>query len=413
MNKRIRIATDLCFIFMKTLLLVVTYLFFLALINQGQLDYSGIPMIIFIVLGDYLLKLISTDYIFYLIGHVVFIPIILFLNFSNVEEVGLIGVTVLSSIGSIQFWKNEVVTQRQNKLQISLSGIVLFILVELVSGSLGYKSLSRLTFFMGLGFILLYYLRSHYNSMLDFFTTNAGIKNVPFQRIFVLNSGLNLILLLSSLLLLLFTYITNLGRIVGFLGNGLGSVLLYFIKRFQPKIKTPPINTVIPTEPTPPPQLDLDLLGGAQKANPILGFILNLLVKTLFIGLILSSLYILYHYLKLYLRRYRPKTDIMEYTEAITDIKKANRVNKNRFTSLFTSSTNNQKIRRIYYKRIKYYQKSLVEVTSHDTPGEIDQKVENKTSDTIHTLTKIYEQARYGDAELSSEDVAKAKSARD
>lgn len=413
MNKRILFATDMCYIIMKSLLLTVTYLFYLAMINQGALDYSGVLMIISIVIVDYLLKLISRDFIFYLLGHVVFIPIILFLNFSAIEDVGLIGVVVLSSLGSISFWKSEVDTRRQNKLQFSLSGIVLFILIEVISGSLGYQALTRLTLFMGLGFILIYYVKSYFNSILDFFIANAEIKNVPFQKIFILNSGLSLILLLSSLFLLLITYITNLSSVIGFLGRALGNLLVGIIRRMTSRVETPSLNPVVTEEPTPEPQIDWNQLVGEQEANPVVEFILNLIVKVLFIGLILLFLYLLYHYLKFYLRRYRPKTDVIEYTEAITHTVKAKKLNKNRFTSIFTSLTNNQRIRRIYYKRIKYYQKCLVEVTSYDTTGEIDQKVKSKTNDTIHSLTHIYEQARYGDQELSSQDVARAKSAKD
>lgn len=89
------------------------------------------------------------------------------------------------------------------------------------------------------------------------------------------------------------------------------------------------------------------------------------------------------------------KKDVVESVRSIS--KKMN---------FFWGSSNNQKIRKIYYNTIRKYRINNIKF---NTPFEINREVLKKTSRNIDDLTKIYEKARYGKSECLDDEVKKIK----
>jgi hypothetical protein len=302
------------------------------------------------------------------------------------------------------------VTAKADLLPMPLMAIILFIVIEIISRIFKLNQMLNLSFFFGLAFIFLYFIRSFLSGMLKFIYQNVDSKNTPLGKIFLMNgTGYGVLLLLAGLLIIL-ANISQTSRIFIYIWYGLKAVLIRLFRLIpashEPVVQTqsempevtPGINQIMPDIP--------------EKVNPVIDVVSNVIGVILLIAAVLFLLYSVYRIIKALLKRYQPKLEVIEYTEAI-ESEKSRPVNMRKFiTSLRSGLTNNQKIRKIYTKKVKGYQKSLISITPYDTPREINDKISTKLNESMEPLTDLYEQARYGEKELTKEAVAKAKDAK-
>ncbi|MDF2539412.1 MAG: hypothetical protein K0S76_2433 [Herbinix sp.] len=414
MNKKISTANDICYILMEILMMSVIYLVLQGIVYKGKnLHYLGIPIIILIAAFDYYLKIKCENFIIFLTGHLIFIPVLLYTGLTDLDKISLGALLVILLLGSVQYWKIEILTERKKQLHMSLLSIILFIAAEIICIATKLNNLVTIIACMGIAFLLLYYIRTYFSNMLVFFSLNVDAKNIPFQKIFFMNSSYNCMVMLFSVLFIILASIFNAGNLLIYLWNGLKSLFVSALRLLSTKDISYDVELPESEE---EPELPLpDLLDEhyVPKTNPMLDMIIKMLLLVSFICILLLTIFLIYRSLKFYLKRYTPKTGIIEYTETIDSIKTEKEAKRISIASFFQRKTNNQKIRRIYYNRIKYFQKSLVNINANDTPGEIKERIEVKTGHNVHMLTKLYELARYGESELSNEYVEKAKKAKD
>ena len=414
MNRRMNLAKDFSYIIMEILLMSVVYMLPQAIVTKGQsMNLWGFPFLCVIALSDYFLKIKCPNYILFLAGHLIPIPLVLALSFSLAEKITLTALIIIIFIGAVSYWKEEADTSRRKILDMSLISITLFVLADINCSLLKLPVLLRITLIMGIVFMVLFFLRFYLTNLQQFIDTNTGSKSIPFQKVFFMNTGCNIIMLLAALSLFLFVNLLDIGKLSAYLGYGLRYILKIILRLFQrksaPDDLTAPENAVLPT-PAPagltPPQ--------DAQPNPLLMFLLKLLSYAVFIAFVAFLLYTVYRSIQYFMKRHLQKTDIIEFTEAIDGKPKGKKSGQRKVVpGRLAVKTNNQKIRRIYYNRIRYFQKCLVEVQHQDTPEEIKERIRSKTGCGVDKLTNLYEQARYADVQLNREDVEAAKKSKD
>lgn len=142
----------------------------------------------------------------------------------------------------------------------------------------------------------------------------------------------------------------------------------------------------------------------------ILETVFNFLCVVAIVALILLVIYGIFEFFKKYMNK-----NLMDSDE-VAEIKKEKKVKimkkEREKKSLFSrfNLSNSEKIRKLYFKKMKLYEKKQVIVLKdYLTPEELKQMVESQTKDKIDEITNCYEEARYGMEEQSREKVMKMK----
>lgn len=415
MNRRLNLVNDLCYILMEILIMTILFLFLQALVNRNlPLRYTGIILIGLLAFINYFLIMYCKNFLLFLIGHFALFGIIFIAGLPVIDTISFVLLTVFLLLASIEFWKTEIVTSKQILLEIPLFAIIVFIAIEIICRIQKLNQLLPVSFSLGLTFIVLYFIRYYLTNMLKFIYGNVDSRNTPFRKIFIMNSTCIGIFLLSSVATILMINVNQMSKVSVYLFGWI-KYLFIALMRLISHLNTPdslPETDTIENPTVTPTEIPTDFIT-TSELNPIINFIVNAISFLCFTAFIILLIYLIYRGFKALMKRYLPKSDAIEYTETIYKAyKKGNTNKRNNNTSLFTFKTNNQKIRKIYFKKIKDYKDSQIEITPYDTPGEINKKILAKTNDSVDTLTDVYEQARYGEDELTKNDVQKAKDAR-
>lgn len=409
MNRKIHLFNDYCYILMEILIMATIFLFAQSLLKETlTINYAGIIILCFLAITDYVLKMYCKNLFIYILGHAVFLPIILIAGFSLEELIPLGLIIIFQFIICLRYWSTEANSLTVNQLKISLFAVLVFIVIELYYTIMELNQLYVITYSLGLTFITLFFVRLFLSNMLDFFNSNEESKNAPFLKIFKMNSIYNVMLFAFTIILIIFTNITQVGRLIQYLLYGAKYVITALLRIFfslfhnaEPLPEPEPIVVEdVPLDEAVPPD-----------TNPILDFIMDAIAFIFILITLAIILYLIYLFFRPIVKRKIAKADTTDYTEQIFQAKKR-KIHGTRkpLLSLFAAKTNNLKIRRIYFKKIKGFKDNVIHLSNDDTPREINEKIKAKTDASINKLTNIYEQARYGERELTKEDVEKAKS---
>ena len=406
MNKKIRILNNICYIIMEILVMTVLFLFPQALINEGNMiRYYGIIILCMLAISDYILKIYCDNFIIYILGHSAFFFIILIAGFPFVEMIPLELIALFQLIFSVYYWGSEIWSSSIKLLKMPLYPVLTFILVEIISTAMKLGPIIIISYLLGFIFMILYFTILHFTNMLDFFDRNTESKNTPFTKVFRMNTKYKAVLFVLSFVLILITNMPQALRVLRYLWYGiryLFSLLLWLLLRPGKLESLPEPDNEVPGDGPDLPPL--------QAPNPYVQFLFSLIAYIITLTTIAVLIYILYLWFIALLNRNIRKMDMIDFIEPIVKNDKRKIVKRKKLSSLLTGKTNNLKIRRIYYKKIKGYKDNLIVVAPYDTPEEINDKIEAKTETSISNLTKLYEQARYGSKELTKDDVEKAKS---
>jgi hypothetical protein len=164
MNRKISYANDICYILMEVLLMSVLYLLPQAIISKNSMRFSGIMIIGLLAVIDYLLKMHCRNFILFLAGHFMLIPLLFLIPFHFVESIALIILAIILLMNSIEYWKTEIVTAKADLLPMPLMAIILFIVIEIISRIFKLNQMLNLSFFFGLAFIFLYLFDRFYQA---------------------------------------------------------------------------------------------------------------------------------------------------------------------------------------------------------------------------------------------------------
>lgn len=178
-----------------------------------------------------------------------------------------------------------------------------------------------------------------------------------------------------------------------------------------------PSNTVQPgsaSAPSGAPNIDRSQLSRLKSVdNPALIF-LGKLLKAVFLALVIAAgiaVTAAAAVLLVNLLRYR-RSEAGTVRQSVFSLQNtAGRVRERMahspIRSLFTGTSNNDRVRHLYYRFIRRRMRGGLPVTVSDTPADILQKLESRPD--LNDMTSLYEKARYSRAQCTDAEVARMR----
>lgn len=306
--------------------------------------------------------------------------------------------------------------QKTDKLEnTSLVFLIIFFILYLISNYFKLPKITFLVFVVAIMYILLYILNMYFLNFNAFLKNNDGVNNLPYQQIKTTSNTLIAFLLsLFFFVMILFAKLPmeNLLKSVGKLMLG---ILSAFFSLFHGSSGENIVESA--------PQQD-NFMESFKTAEPsklmeiINSIIMWALTILLIIAVIAGLLYILYKlYQYFYAKNTNKMTDKIEFISPFIKKEHLKKVaSQNKFRNLF-SRTNNDIIRKYFYKSVISSDKLPTELPKDSTPSQLTYYVfgedENSDSSTDakrrEQLTLFYEKARYSNEVCSKEEVSTVK----
>jgi hypothetical protein len=288
-----------------------------------------------------------------------------------------------------------------------------------VNNYLGITALNGMLFLLVMVFILLYFLNMYLINFENFFKKHSSMADIPMKQIRTTNQLLILFFGCFCIIVMVFFTRLPLKGLLSAVGSILLSVLKFIFSLFPDSNKEAPPNENPNMEQATPP------LGLPDAVPPslILQYIENILLGLLTVAIIAGAIgLILYGLYRIYQLFYGKKyNELKDITEFISPFDKKERMRRGtrtvwggRFLPNFSES-NNDKIRKLFYKAVLLRQNKDIIVTKNLTPlqlseyvltGQIDKAGEKREA---IQLALYYEKARYSGEECSKDEVIKVK----
>lgn len=391
----------------------IEFLVFYISIFEGMIllkhDSFIFPFIIlpFLIASFFMRKFINNIIVF-LISHILLYLICFFLPLDSSEKTLIIFSLTIITILDFKLWsKHSLVKDFVNSPNIFFES---FFIIVLIHGTIvNSKEIIILSYVLGLLFLLLKFITSYLDNLEIYIARNSDIKNVPIKQLIGLNSSIFFIIIFFIFILLAIVKILNLEKyvyapfepILSFLKIALATLFKYLFSiasdtsnpSFSQAEETIPIETST-------------ALGGNSVVTQILETLFNIFVFLLVLFFCYLAIKIIYSYLKNNFSKNNIKTDKIEYLNSEKIIDNQEKINSK--ISL-KPKNNNEKIRKIFYKRVKRNKK--LNINNKLTAKEISNKISKNDNVSLEELTTLYEKARYSNIDCSNEDVEKAKKA--
>lgn len=311
--------------------------------------------------------------------------------------------------------------ERLKKINTSIFFIPVFFLMYMVNSYIGLTELNQLSFILAIAFVLLYLLNMYLINFESYFQNHSSVSNIPMGQIVSTNNTLIVFFCgFCIFVMLLFTRLP-LNSILSVISKMILAIIRTIVSLFLTDGDNTNAEDIMGSEINENQQLFED----AGTASPILEFIFNLILGLIllvvigaFIALIVYGIY------KLYQHFHADKiNNFKDHTEFISPFDKRTKVErdyKNVFTrksSHFWGRTNNEKIRKMFYKAALSGEADI-EHPELLTPVRLsqlilskDQGIINSTADSkkVAELTACYEKARYSKEECSKDEVLLVK----
>lgn len=389
----------------------IEFLVFYISIFEGMIllkhDSFIFPFIILpFLIASYFMRKFINNIIAFLISHILLYCVCLFLPLDTSEKTLIILSLTIITILDFKFWsKHSLVKDFVNSPNIFFES---FFIIVLIHGTIvNSKEIIILSYVLGLLFLLLKFITNYLDNLEVYIARNSDVKNVPIKQLIGLNSSIFFIIIFFIFILLAIVKILNLEKylyapfepILSFLKIALAALFKYLFSiasdssnpSFSQAEETIPIETST-------------ALGGNSVVTQILETLFNIFVFLLVLFFCYLAIKIIYYYLKNNFSKNNIKTDKIEYlnSEKIID-------NEEKITSKISlkPKNNNEKIRKIFYKRVRKNKK--LNINNKLTAKEISNKISKNDNVSLEELTTLYEKARYSNIDCSNEDVEKAK----
>lgn len=351
--------------------------------------------------------------IFYIGYHILLIAITW--GFSRtLASPGLIStwaITVLILFQMILFFSKRLHSKEQARyLKASPALAILFFVLWIISNGMGHGILSTVLVVTACVYLLSSILTMYLTNMLSYITGNRQMANMPVRAL--VHSGNFQISLFMLLALGAMVMFTNMG--LGQLFNGLKNLLLAavrFLFSFAPSNEETTYSQAQTSAPLPDMETNTAPLPD-DGTSPILiaasDFIMALFRVILVVGAAALVIFMIYQLIQrfngLTVSRSKEKAKEPESEDVIEKIITP----KGRRTSFFFSSAlPDDKIRRIYYKKISgRHKKSPIDRSM--SPQELTESISPQDSEAARQFTEIYERVRYS-GRTETEDVAAYK----
>lgn len=379
----------------------------------SQTAHGSFPGVVFIfatAFADYAARLLSGNLVSFLFIHLAMIPAALLLHLPAADTVILGTYLALLFYLALRFWTGENTSKTMCCEQMPSEILIVILPLYIHSVSFLSGGLSDLILYFSIIYLALYYIGIYLEKMLTYLLSLPSGSTLPLKRIVVTNlSIIGLILLAAVLLIRIASSFADgdnsLLLFIGYLLKGFVKIFSGCMSCFKDDVYDSSIEETTSAERETYPNLTDDMTKD-MHGNEIIMAVSNALKVIFLIVLAAFLLYLLYQFFKTYMHKGKRENDIVE--KISPTISETDKKTQKRF-SLFRVRNNNERVRRIYRKKILTYHGSDITVNPSDTPVRICEKIRQKTADDISKLTEFYEKARYGNEMLSDEEITKIK----
>lgn len=161
------------------------------------------------------------------------------------------------------------------------------------------------------------------------------------------------------------------------------------------------------------PQDEKPKLPDNQKAhtlNPVAAAVLKIIFYIILtIGILSGAMIVLigvFHFMRIQRNTDEETQSVFSLNETAEKLR--SRMRSTPFRALFTGNTNNDRVRKVYFRFIRRRQHAGLKLESADAPFDIQRKL--KEGDGLTAVTTVYEKARYGSGECSDAELAEIRS---
>lgn len=374
--------------------------------KHGEVLIGPLYVVFISIIFYFLRRFIKSKIITYILhiisGIVLYIPV-LFLKISGIKLLYFFIEYFLICIWSISFIKyrdNGEYIKRPNLFFALVLGCLLIFTsrsdVILVNGILVVI------------YVVLHFLSMYINNIYNYVSFYKINRKFRFRDIFVVNN-------LYTFLFFIGTFLFAIGAKILHLDLLLGKILSPVINQisYMFSLEIDFTNHAISNEDT---DENNNLFNQNVTTNafwaPIAGVIFNILRIIFIIGIVILICYIIYK-IRLSFIKYNKVNEEDKYEELIEDNDEGIDKNQSKILNKIKGQKykdNNERIRRIYYKKIVKYKEHIKELTKL-THLQISKKVKDTENIDIEKLTKLYEKARYSSDKCTEKDIKDAKDA--
>ena len=410
MTKKLDYRQEISYVIME---LLFYYLLFLTFQNIYYSDHvvpylEGIkllPMVIFV----YLIRKYIKNIFVFLGLHIVVLALFVLMDLDSFCKVLYVVFWTVQLLQSLHFWKKEDATPYK---EMPLGFMAIFF----VMGIYGQKVAMEYYYLvcgMGIIYYLLHLATQYFHNYSQFLKNQNEIKHFPYKKINLIHNMYLSILAGVLILLIVVVVLVKPENITGVIGAFLFGVL----QKLFSGLAEVPVKEEAEVSTSKQEQQQNFFGDGFEDQMPknenllkILETVFNFLCVVAIVAFILLVIYGIFEFFKKYMNK-----NLMDSDE-VAEIKKEKKVKimkkEREKKSLFSrfNLSNSEKIRKLYFKKMKLYEKKQVIVLKdYLTPEELKQMVESQTKDKIDEITNCYEEARYGMEEQSREKVMKMK----
>lgn len=359
---------------------------------------------------DYLIRRHFSNYINYTLMHLLLIvPLPFLMPYIGTPNIVVLlaVISILTSLGKM-YWKKENASQLDCTTEVPMEMLVIIIPIYLHSYYKLSTALSNYILYSAIVFVAFCFIKQFITRLINYVLTVDKSRSVPINSI-VRSTGICIGIILVAAILMtnvfssLFTGDRALLSFIKLICGGTLSLFSNFFGLFRAHNDYSIAEDTVTVE-SQTGDLTTDVVKNLS-ANELIVAISNVVKVIFLIAAAVFVIYLIIQYIRANLHKEYQNIDLADRStiKAKDDVKRT----KTAF-SLFHPSSNNDKVRKMFKKKVLYYKDTMISVHQADSPQDLADRIKYKTGNDYNELADIYEHARYGDGQVSDEDVSKA-----
>lgn len=379
------------------------------IMSDSSLDILGMSLIALILVIDVIARIFTSNVVIYIMLHLLpfaglFMPTMSIYN--------CIAIFIMASyifVNSINYWKSEDISKDLHSITLPGEMVIFYAIIFIHSYYGLSKNFTIYVYVAGVLFYALSLINKYFDRIILNKQSALGTNKEHPDSIYTLNSALVGIFIAFVVLVIIGICLVFSENSFNFIGSGLKYLATLIITLLM-RMKSDDIKNN-----------DIDDAGsvvsnGGQfteitaSDNPIADALFLIMQIVIYVLIFAGIAYTLYTFFKKYMYRSRISTDEIKKIENDTEIKDIKRRTRSfSFKDLFATLSNNDKVRKLYFKRINELTDTTFAIRNSLTPDEISLSVKSNKGVSIDELSEIYKLARYSDKIITKEDVERCK----
>ena len=351
--------------------------------------------------------------LFFFLVHLVLIVGILLLRLNLIDMIMILVFAIIWTILNFVFWTQPF--QRGVDF-VPLPFAIVFLAAFIYGTAKQSMFLTNAAYVMGIIFVGAFFLRMYFSNIRSFSADKQMHENVPMNKMFSQNG--KMVFALVTVFVLAMILLRSQMLMDGFtrLLLAIRAVIVRFIEWLLSLLPEWDFGEQYAQGTAE----DITLVGG-EGVNPFLRMLVEAIEKLLRFSVTVLIIWYcargIYRFCSWYRRRYLHVQDEIFYDDVKETKAWIEREKKRRFQGLFSRLTNEEKVRRLYKKKIEALRKKGYAISGAHAPMERVQDVklwkqmneEQSGTEKLESLTKLYEEVRYSNHEVNHDMVKAAK----